>query len=163
MNDAELQKKYYRNTCETLKRVELPMAALHCTNLKCNNESHRKDLTAFYNLILDALIKSGLHLSKNSDKNYTQRPGWTTYVSELYDYSKTCRQHWLDANEPRQGFIHTNYTKSRLKFKYALRFITKNDDQMRKEVLAKKQSDKKIREFWKEVSVTNNCKNPPTG
>ena len=31
---------------------------------------------------------------------------------------------------------------------------------MQKEALAKKQSDKKIREFWKEVSVTNNCKTP---
>ena len=31
---------------------------------------------------------------------------------------------------------------------------------MRKESMAKKLSDKKIKEFWKEVSATNNCKTP---
>ena len=103
-----------------------------------------------------------MHLTNinNSTDNYVQRPGWTQYVSDLYDYSKTCRRIWLNANEPRQGSIHEEYVKSRTRFKYALRFISRNEEQMRKEALAKKLSSKKINEFWKEVSVTNNCKTP---
>ena len=31
---------------------------------------------------------------------------------------------------------------------------------MRKESMAKKLSDRKVKEFWKEVSVSNNCKTP---
>ena len=31
---------------------------------------------------------------------------------------------------------------------------------MRKEALARNLSNKKINEFWKEISVTNNCKTP---
>ena len=159
LKDSELQ-KYHENTCETLEQIIFPTDAISCKNLKYNNESHRQDLIGFYNSITDALNKAGSHLNSNGNKGYVQRPGWTEHVSDLYDYSKTCRQLWLDSNETRQGPIHDNYVRSRARFKYALRYITKNEDQMRKEALARNLSNKKTTEFWKEISVANNCKTP---
>ena len=122
IKDSELQ-KYHKNTCEILEQIRLPTDALSCKNQKCSNESHRQDLTIFYNSITDALNIAGSHLNSKGNKGFVQRPGWTEYVSDLYDYSKTCRQHWLDSNETRQGPIHNNYVRSRARFKYALRFI----------------------------------------
>ena len=160
VKDPEL-KKYFQNTCESLREIEIPTNALSCKDLNCNNTSHNRDLCRFYEAIIDSICQAGLHLTNNkSSVNYTQRPGWTEYVSDLYDYSKTCRRIWLNANEPRQGTIHDEYVKSRTRFKYALRYISRNEDQLRKDALAKKLSSKKINEFWKEVSITNNCKTP---
>jgi hypothetical protein len=109
---------------------------------------------------LDSLLKAGLFITRYKSNCHVQLPGWTEYVSDLYDYSKTCHQSWLDANEPRQGFIHNIYIRTRARFKYALRSIKRNEEQMRKESMAKNLSDRKIKEFWKEVSITNNCKTP---
>ena len=159
VKDGELQ-KYYLSTCELLEGIVIPTEALGCKDINCKIKSHTLELNKFYNSIVDLLLKAGLFLTNKGGKNYVQRPGWTEYVSDIYDYSKLCRQLWKEANEPRQGPVHENYIKSRAKFKYALRFVSKNEDRMRKESMAKKLADKKISEFWKEVSTANNCKTP---
>ena len=141
-------------------RNEIPAEPLNCRNLTCNNPEHIECITSFYNDILDSLLKAGLFITTYKSNCHVQLPGWTEYVSDLYDYSKTCHQSWLDANEPRQGFIHNIYIRTRARFKYALRSIKRNEEQMRKESMAKNLSDRKIKEFWKEVSITNNCKTP---
>ena len=84
----------------------------------------------------------------------------TDYVSELYDYSKTCRQIWLNENLPRQGIIHENYIRARACFKYAVKYIKKNEDKLRKESMAKNLANKDTVEFWKDIAKSNNCKTP---
>ena len=89
-----------------------------------------------------------------------QRPGWTDYVSDLYDYSKTCGQIWLNENLPRQGIIHENYIRARARFKYAVKYIKKNEDKLRKESMAKNLANKDTVEFWKDIAKSNNCRTP---
>ena len=159
IKDSEIN-KYYLSSCELLACMELPISALNCRNIDCKDETHTNALNCFYNNILDSIRKAGSHLYSHKSENYTQRPGWTEHVAELYKYSKKCRQNWREANEPRQGIIHEEYIQSRARFKYALRSITKNEDRMRKEAMAKNLANKKITEFWKEVAAANNHKTP---
>ena len=86
------------------------------------------------------------------------RPGWSDYVAELYDYSREVRKLWLEAGKPRQGFISHEYHRSKAKFKYALRHIKRNENVLRKEALAKKLSNLNVKDFWKEISKINNSK-----
>ena len=120
--------------------------------MNCQNDQHTQDLQKFYIGITDSLTKASTHLNKESANNYTHRTGWTEYVSELYDYSKTCRQIWLDSNVPRQGMIHENYVKSRAHFKYAMKFISKNEQKLRKEAMAKILANKDKTEFWGDIA-----------
>ena len=159
VKDLELR-KYYLSTCELLDGIELPTAALSCKNLACKNVNHVNDLKIFYNNVIAGILKSGKHLGGNRTDNYKIRPGWTEYVSDLYDYSKQCRRIWLEKEEPEDGDEHDEYVRSRAQFKYALRSISRNEDKLRKESMAKKLSEKKVTEFWKEVSMANNCKTP---
>ena len=159
IKDSELH-KYYNNTNELLGKIKLPIDAIKCQNMKCQNYQHKQDLQKFYSGITDSLTEASAHLNKKSTNNYTHRPGWTEYVSELYDYSKTCRQIWLDSNVPRQGIIHENYVKSRARFKYAMKFISKNEQKMRKEAMAKNLANKDKTEFWKDIAKNNNSKTP---
>ena len=89
VKDPEIQ-KYYDNTEELLRNIELPLNAIRCNDLNCKNNEHKKHLAKFQNNINSSLTNSSNHLDNNKPKDYVQRPGWTDYVSELYDYSKTC-------------------------------------------------------------------------
>ena len=67
---------------------------------------------------------------------------------------------WVDNGKPRQGPIHNIYTQSKIRFKYALCFISRNKYELCKESLAKKLSHLKPAEFWLEVSAINNSNVP---
>ena len=159
IKDPELN-KYYVSTCDLLAGIELPISVLNCRNLDCKDITHTQALNCFYNKILDSIKKASSHLYCQKSENFTHKPGWTEYVAELYNFSKTCRRNWREANEPRQGIIHEEYIKSRARFKLALRSITRNEDRMRKEAMARNLANKNITEFWKEVSAANNHKTP---
>ena len=159
LKDTELT-KYYNRTGELLSKVELPVEALSCNNLNCKSNEHKQKLSTFYKDTCNTLTKASSDLYNKRANNYVQRPGWTDYVSELYDYSKICRQMWLDENHPRQGITHENYIKSRSRFKYALKYIKKNEDKLRRESMAKNLANKSTTQFWKDVAKSNNCKTP---
>ena len=56
--------------------------------------------------------------------------------------------------------MHEFHKKTKARFKYALRFITKNEKQLRKEALAKKLTDLNPNAFWKEIKLMNNSATP---
>ena len=91
----------------------------------------------------------------NASRN---RPGWSDYVSDLYDYSREIRGKWLYLGRSRQGYIFKEFCRSKAKFKWALRFLTRNENALRKESLAKKLLKSKSNEFWKEIKLINYAK-----
>ena len=52
------------------------------------------------------------------------------------------------------------HTKTKMRVKYALRFIKRNESQLRREALAKKLSNSNSDDFWKEIKTINNCNTP---
>ena len=65
---------------------------------------------------------------------------------------------WLDNGQPMQGPLHHMYIKSKLRFKCALRYIKRNESDLRKESLARKLSQLSRNGFWREISSINNSK-----
>lgn len=51
-----------------------------------------------------------------------------------------------------------NIKRANANFKYALRFIKRNENTMRSDSLARKLQDNSPNEFWKEIKRLNNCK-----
>ena len=49
---------------------------------------------------------------------------------------------------------------SRARFKYAISFIKNHENQLRKDSLAKKLSQSKPEDFWKDIRQINNCNKP---
>ena len=156
--EADL-KSFLKLTDQRFSNIELPVEALLCSDLNCNILAHRIKIETFYNDIINILIESSKHLCSkvNSSRN---RPGWSDYVADIYDYSREARKLWLENGKPRQGFLFNEYSKSKARFKYALRYISRNENLLRKEALAKKLSNLKSNEFWKEIKSINNSKTP---
>ena len=67
---------------------------------------------------------------------------------------------WCNAGKPRQGQIVELYRQSKSRCKYAIRYIKRHENSLRKESLAWKLVDKKHMEFWKEVKHMN-ARNTP--
>ena len=151
--------KYHNNTSAKFDNVNIPVDTICCGNIRCTDISHTRELEIFYNDITNGMQVSGEHLSTNKNK-YSHKPGWSEYVSDLYEFSRETYRVWLDNNKPRQGPIHDIYTQSKRRFKYALRLIKKNEDALRKEALAKKLSNLNPAEFWREVASINNSNVP---
>lgn len=65
------------------------------------------------------------------------------------------------AGRPRQGPLFEHKKHANALYKYAVRFICKNEQAMRADSMAKKVISNNATDFWKEVKVLNNCRMPP--
>ena len=63
---------------------------------------------------------------------------------------------WIDGGKPRNGHVFDLMKTSRARFKYAIGFLKNHECQFRKHSLAKKLSQSRPDDFWKE----NNCNIP---
>ena len=59
---------------------------------------------------------------------------------------------------PRQGPELENKELANARYKYAVRFISRNEQAMRADSMASKMMSNNINYFWKEVRSLNNCK-----
>ena len=152
-------RKYLNLTDKKFSNIKLPVDAFTCGNLNCKDVHHKVMIEEFYNNITNVLYESSTHMCSRigSSRN---KPGWADYVADLYEYSRQIRSLWLDNGKPRQGFISHEFHRSKLKFKYALRFINRNENALRKESLAKKMTNLSSNDFWKEIKIINNSKTP---
>ena len=152
--------QYCNLTDEKLTNIKPLAEPFACSDLLCKNEAHVTHLENIYNEIVESLVTSGNIASRRGPKNYVHRPGWSEYVSELYDTSHETRKLWLNHGKPRQGPIYELHNKSRLRVKYAIRFIKRHETQLRRESLAKKLTDCNSYQFWKEINSINSSNMP---
>ena len=150
---------YYKNSNTNLGKVKIPIDAACCKNTSCNDQLHRSDLDIFYKDIVNTLHESSKHLATNQPTQQI-RPGWSDYVSDLYDFSRETYHLWQDHGKPRQGPIFSIYAQSRRRFKYALRFIKKHENDLWREAIAKKYADNNPNALWSEINKINNSKVP---
>ena len=157
-----LTDKYVRKYCsltdKSLHEIYIPTEAVSCKNVYCSDENHIDAINKLYSDIVNSLIQPGKQIMQNNKKKYTHKPGWAEYVDNLYYTSREIRQMWINAGKPRQGPIHDQHVRCKSRFKYALRFIKKNENMLRKEALAKKLADLNPKAFWSEIKNMNNCK-----
>lgn len=143
--------------------VTVPYASLQCSDANCKNKEHITALDKFYDDIISALSKAADKItdsSHNCKKGIYSKPGWSEYVSDLYDMKREIYFKWVENGRPRHGEVHDLFVKTKARFKYALRFIKNNEAALRRESLAKKISKNNSRDFWKEIKRINNSNTP---
>ena len=145
--DEPVVRKYLNNTDKLLSKINIPVEAICCSNLRCQESAHRDRSLQFYQDIINNLSESSNHMLKGC-KNYKNKPGWSDYVADLYKYTREIRQMWLESGASRQGPLFNELTRSKARFKYAKRYIDRNEDLLCKESLAKKHSQSNSKDFW---------------
>ena len=90
-------KRYCDLSSEQLSAISVP-DAVHCTNVNCCDPVHIEETTRFYIAILGSLqdaSSSVFQLAGNGrGGNYSNKPGWADYVSDLYKDSRDIGKMW---------------------------------------------------------------------
>ena len=152
--------EYANITDKLLNEVKVPNHAVVCRDANCKDPSHVQDIEKLYNDIVECLKDAGLSISPppNIKCKYKVRPGWNDYVSEFYDYARECLNIWRDAGKPRHGNIFNLMSRSRARFKYALRAMKRKEDQIRGDKFAEVFLNSSPEHFWKEIKKINCAK-----
>ena len=154
-------KVLYNNfTNVLLSNIAIPESAVTCSNLNCNLDQHKSDINKFYNNIVTSLKEAGnfLTVPTNSGSN-PPRPGWTEYVSQFFEQSRTAFGLWKDFGCPRQGPIFEHKKSTQAQYKRAVRFIKRNEQSIRDEKLASKLLTND-HTAWKDIKSINDPKCP---
>ena len=82
-------------------------------------------------------------------------------MSDIYKHTRKLRSLWLERGAPRQGPLFNELKVSKARFKYAKRFIERNEELLRKESIAKKKhAEANSKQFWSEINSINNSNMP---
>lgn len=105
-----------------------------------------------YEDIVKVLLESGESLQKVKAKK-KGKPGWNAHVAEFFTKARQASQEWILAGKPRHGPVYEQKRVTNAQYKYAIRFITKNERAMRADSMARKLSCNNTCDFWKEVKT----------
>ena len=135
-----------------LSELKIP-SAVKCIDVNCKVSTHVHDAYALYEGVVNCLRIAGQEIGLVGRANGTKfaKPGWNDYVKDSYDTSRDKFNAWKESGRPRQGPIFEDLKEAKARFKSALRYIKKNESELRREALAKKLIQRDTKGFWKEV------------
>lgn len=79
---------------------------------------------------------------------YKAKPGWKLYAEEA----------WVESGQQRFGPLFDHKKHTNVKFKFASRFIKRNEDAVRADSLTKILEVNSVNDFWKEIKRINSVK-----
>ena len=132
-----------------------------CSDINCNCPEHRDLLSVAYDKFINCLNMSASKactFTKNSTRP-PGKPGWTTYVKEKHEIAIQSYKIWRDNGKPRQGPIFDLYHRNKLSYKYAVRAIKRNIDNIKADNAASKLQDSDYSGFWNSIKKFNKRKN----
>uniref|UniRef100_A0A0S7EYH5 LIN1 n=1 Tax=Poeciliopsis prolifica TaxID=188132 RepID=A0A0S7EYH5_9TELE len=145
---------YRMKTDLLLSKINLPLPAITCSDVNCSDISHCTDLHTMYDGIVDALYQSTRpYLSYRRTNSI--RPGWNKHVSGCRAEAKQAYKMWVQAGKPRHGTILDYKKLTSAKFKYAIRYISKCEQNMRADSMAEKLLCNDTTGFWNDVRALN--------
>ena len=150
---------YHTYTDLYLNNIHLPKEAILCKDVHCQNGEHKYDLCAMYDAVVAALYEAGKPLSKKKRARVNKaRPGWLEHVAPYHAEARETYKLWVLAGRPRQGPELECKKLANARYKYAVRFISRNEQAMGADSMARKMMSNNMTDFWKEVRSLNSCK-----
>jgi len=139
-----------------LSAVQLPMDAITCHDVACNNKTHFSTLNDYSNALINACLEAALHAiprnsRSNGDRCSTILPGWNEHVAPLREKSVLWHDIWVSCGRPRDGLVANIMRRTRASYHYAVRYIKRNSQEIIKDRFASAILDNRDRDFWREA------------
>ena len=141
-----------------LQQMEIPTAALSCKDCSCSDNEHISQINEFYCGIIDKLSIASRDLCKQSAHAGRARPGWNDYAADFHNAARESFLLWRNSGKPRHGYIFDLMTRTRARFKYALKGLKRKEDTLRRDALANKLLKYPPEKLWKEIRHINSSK-----
>ena len=132
----------------------IPDDALDCRNAKCTNKNHTDQVKQLYVKMCKCLTDASNSVFEvQANRSYDIRPGFNEHVKDLHNTARKRFKAWREANKPRDSNnpFFREMNSSRARFKLALRYIKRHENQMRQEAIANALCDDSEGNFWKEI------------
>ena len=82
-------------------------------------------------------------------------PGWNERAKELNAQYREAVSHWNIAGRPRSGPLAELKCRAQTAFRHEIKFLRKNEDQLRCQSKLSKLQRRKCNDFWKEIKALN--------
>ena len=154
-NAADLL-SYKSSLKESLETLRLPVEAITCHNVTCNNRAHFDALNDYSNALINSCLDSANctipQTAASNDVYHTNvMPGWNEYVAPLRDKSVLWHNIWVECGRPHDGIVASIMRRTRAAYHYAVRFIKNNKLDIIKERFASAMLENRGRDFWFEA------------
>ena len=138
---------------ENLKKISLPIDALHCNDFNCSTEcTHRLDLDKLLNDIVACCIVSEIEcIPRTANKRKAGLPGWNDFVKGYHHEALYWHRLWQDAGKPQNGELANKMRQTRHAYHYAVRYCKRNCDVIAATKMGEALSSGQNRDFWKEI------------
>ena len=149
---SSLEKNMYANRLdELLQKIDLPHSVCTCSGLQCNCDLALID--GFAQKLVDECLCAAKQTISYRRENKSSRciPGWNEYVKDALNTSRFWHSIWLQTGRPKHGIVANIMRSTRMKYHYAVRFVKKNEGELRNCRMAQTISDGDTRDFYKEV------------
>ena len=152
----------YKERCnQLLSTVHFPREVLFCSDIRCQDVTHRAAIDDMYNDISNCLLLSASQcIPSRQGGSHSIVPGWNDYVKERHEQARSSFLMWARQGKPRQGPFHQQMVHDRALFKYALRACKREVMTIRADKLASSHLSHSAKEFWQEVKVQS-CRKTP--
>ena len=153
--------KYQDKLDQNLLQVNPTNEVFCCKDLKCTK--HYEGIQGVHNevieLWLDASNTSLPHTSHNAENGHKTIPGWNEHVRDRKIYAKKCHDEWVLAGKPRDNDIAKEKRISRLRYHYALRYVTKENIRLRNIKMGEAVANNNDRNLWNEARKMSKSSN----
>ena len=153
--------KYKDKLNQNLLQINPNHEAWNCKDFKCTK--HYEYIQNVHNSIIGLWLEASNtclpHTSNNAEKGQKVIPGWNEHVKERKKYAKECHDAWIRDGKPREGVIAREKRISRLRFHYAIRYVTKENIRLRNIKMGEAVANNNDRSLWDEARKMTKASN----
>ncbi len=147
-----------------LRSINIPDCVMECEDVMCEDRAHLSALNKYCSDLVQCCIHSGqkcFPVVQNGNNN-KRRPFWNELVKPKRD--DTLFWGWLhkECGSPREGIIADVFRKVKREYHYAVRFVKRHKERLKKQKMAECLISNSGREFWREAKKMNDSKKNST-
>jgi len=151
---------YRVSLAQNLNRIVIPVEAILCCDLKCQDCQHHIKINQYSESITRACLMAGeSSIPSTTDRQREGRiPGWSERVEPLRQKSIFWHGLWVECGRSRTGAVADCMRRTRASYHYAIRQVRKDEDNIIRGRVADALINDPGRDFWNEVKKMRNNK-----
>ena len=147
-----------------LHNVVIPLDAVNCVDLHCDNDQHKIDIDVYATSVMEAIstaVEFNIPHSNPNSPRRTPVPGWGEFVKPFRDDSLFWHSVWISAGRPQNTVLHQVMKSTRNKYHYAIHKVRKQESEIRKNKMLQECLNGKINNILQHIKSSRKTKLGP--
>lgn len=136
-----------------LAEIDVPLNAIECRQMSCNNPEHRVLLQEYHDAVVDCCIRASSCVPKSSCSSRIV-PGWNRFVKPFLEKALFWHSLWILNGRPQYGVVADVRRSTRARYHKEVKRVKAMESIMRSTRMADRFAACQVREFWNDVART---------